>query len=36
MTFEIIDFDACDPLLDWVALTDALAAGHTQIGRAHV
>lgn len=29
MTFEIIDFDACDPLLDWVALTDALAAGHT-------
>jgi ornithine cyclodeaminase len=24
----MIPFDACDPLLDWVALTEALSAGH--------
>lgn len=25
---DMIPFDAADPLLDWIALTDALAAGH--------
>ncbi|MHC0052141.1 ornithine cyclodeaminase family protein [Actibacterium sp. D379-3] len=29
MGFEIIPFAACEPLLDWAALTDALAAGHS-------
>ncbi|SMX30662.1 ornithine cyclodeaminase family protein [Actibacterium lipolyticum] len=29
MNVEFIPFDACDPLLDWNALTDALTAGHS-------
>lgn len=29
MNFEIIDFEAVDPLLDWIALSDALAQGHS-------
>ncbi|MGB8621511.1 MAG: ornithine cyclodeaminase [Paracoccaceae bacterium] len=28
MTIEIIPFEECEPLLDWTALTEALARGH--------
>ena len=28
MSVDIIEFDKAEPLLDWLALTDALAAGH--------
>lgn len=29
MSIPIIPFAECDPLLDWIGLTDALATGHT-------
>ena len=35
MKFETIPFEACDPLLDWIALTEAMRAGH-QMPRAEI